>query len=119
MKIDNLFQLMGIALTISPLLSLPAQAGYNGQQLEITSFAATEIRVTGTNQNGETVTWTASGNGEKENRTFRTDNWWWHGNVTIVVIKGESSPDQCNINVPQISPDNWFSVNCGAWLLIR
>lgn len=101
------------------LLSLPAQAGTNGQQFRITTHAATRVSVTGINQNRQTVTWTASGDGSPVNRTFSTNNWWWQGNVRIVVIK-KSGSQQCNINVPKVQRNNdWVSVNCGAFILPR
>ena len=114
MKFGTCFQLLGSALTISALLSLPAQAGTNGQQLIIRSHSATQVRVTGRNQSGQTVTWTASADGAAVNRTFSTPNWWWKGNVTVVVTYKNRTSQTCSANVPTRQLTHWFNVNCGG-----
>ncbi|GAB4291997.1 MAG: hypothetical protein Fur0025_27410 [Oscillatoriaceae cyanobacterium] len=127
-KLRQIFQATGTALAISSLLSVPANAGSNGQQLAITTNATVrQITVTGKNQRGQTVTWTqrASGNASGNaftipNITFRTDNWWWQGNVTISINRSNGENLRCSTDVPKIQiGSNWRSLNCGATLLIR
>jgi hypothetical protein len=119
MKFGTFFQVLGSALTISALLSLPAQAGRNGQQLSITSYGVRRITVSGPNQNGQRLTWSSSADGALVNRTFRTNNWWWQGTVTIVVIRDGSS-QICYVNVPKVQlTSDWVGTNCGARTLVR
>jgi len=123
-KLRQSFQATGTALAISSLLSFPANAGSNGQQLAITTTAtARQITVTGKNQRGQTVTWRqiASGNGPAlHNITVRTNNWWWQGNVTISISRSNGPNLQCSTNVPKIQiGSDWRSLNCGAFTLPR
>jgi hypothetical protein len=124
MKTSHLSKSLGSAVVISSLLSLlslPTQAGSNGQQLQITTTAnARKITVTGKNQNGQNATWTRnlSGNGKPlHNITVTTNNWWWVGSASIVV-DFNGSTRQCSVNVPRFG-GGVRSINCGAFTLPR
>jgi hypothetical protein len=117
MKITKHLKTAGIALLASPflLISAPAKAGWNGQQLAIRSVAS-KVQVQGYNQNGQRVTWqSSSGPG-----TYRTSGWWWKGNVTITITFGSGQRANCNVNVPTQQPtSDWVQTDCGYVGLVR
>lgn len=124
-KLRQIFQATGTALAISSLLSIPANAGSNGQQLAITTNTTVrQVTVTGQNRSGRTVTWTQGvpggggsfgGNITFGNITFRTNNWWWQGNVTISISRSNGPNLQCSTNVPKIQTgSDWILLNCGG-----
>lgn len=94
-----------------------AQAGWNGQQLEIHVPYHTSVEVTGKNQAGNTVTWKKSGS----NR-FTTSGLWWKGTVTIKT-SNPTHPDYgnwtCTRYVPTVWASNTYSVKCPDRILAR
>jgi len=110
-----------VGLMAAPLLliSEPASAGTNGQQVEVRAGWAVDANVTvsGTNQDGRRVsaTWRTDGWGNA-----KTDNWWWVGPVTIhvrrrsgILIAPQLASRNCSANVPKVQwSSNWVHVDC-------
>ena len=106
-----------IGLLASPLLlmSEPASAGSNGQQLAInTGWGSGSVQVEGYNQS-----WVRSKWSRRANWTAYTNNWWWKSRAKITVKKDPSrlnlwrgASKTCYVNVPTQWRTNWYSVSC-------
>lgn len=106
----GLLVLMGLFASLSTVKS--AAAGSNGQQLEIgVGCTWGSVTVTGRNQRGQTVKWSAINSSmiPCTRMTVKTSGWWWVGPVTIV----RTNPTRvCNVNVPQTQRGDWVKVSC-------
>jgi hypothetical protein len=108
-----------IGLLASPLflISEPASAGLNGQQLSIdTGSGGGEVRVVGINDKGAPSTWASA---KQVSGIVKTSNFYWQSTVTIRVVKYASifhprgKTKTCTANVPIYQPlSNWYSVSC-------
>ncbi|OBQ13540.1 MAG: hypothetical protein AN482_04200 [Anabaena sp. LE011-02] len=105
-----------IGLLASPLflISEPASAGLNGQQLLIdTGYGKGKVTVQGPNGKGQLSTWTKELAG-----IAKTDNFYWKGTVTIQVVKSftghypNGGTRTCTVNVPPSTKSNWLTVSC-------
>ena len=108
-----------IGLLASPLLlaTQPASAGSNGQQINVNAgwFTNADVKVQGTNQANNFVTWTGKTNWAGGNAS--TNNSWWKGNVTVTVTKRSSTwtGDKtvvCSANVPKSQLGDWYTIDC-------
>jgi hypothetical protein len=102
-----------IGLLASPLLMMsePANAGWNGQQLAVNTTAARRIKIEGHNQNNNFATWESTSSSGAT--TFRTNGWWWKGNVKITVTFSSGHQGVCNVNVPVRQSSDWVNTQCG------
>jgi hypothetical protein len=106
-----------IGLLASPLLlmSEPASAGSNGQQLAInTGWGSGSVQVQGYNQSWVWSKWSSRANG-----TAYTNNSWWKSTAKITVKKDPSwlnlwkgASKTCYFNVRTQWWSNWYSVSC-------
>ena len=105
-----------IGLLASPLflISEPASAGLNGQQLSIdTGYGKGKVTVQGPNGRQLLTTWTKEVAG-----IAKTDNFYWKGTVTIQVVKyitpwyRTGARRTCTVNVPPSTTSNWLTVSC-------
>jgi hypothetical protein len=99
-----------------------AYAGTNGQQIEACDYQILygAVRLTGPNQNGQTVTTIHSLNEKPGDFCYSFNNWWWKGQVTLKWLVPNSSKSKLTYcSVPAKNPhSNWVIANSTGECLI-
>ena len=106
----------------------PAYAGWNGQQLSVQyytvlngscgSYVATEVRVSGPNQDGSWANWSTPVTPNLCGRSSVTTwGWWWEGKVNIEVKYRDWSSNTyiskyCTAYVPTRHGDDVYTIGC-------
>lgn len=118
-----LLMLLGSTLLFYPQT---ASAGSNGQQVQVTfrttygttcgTAFAKSVSVSGTNHNGAYVTWRTSVTPMYcGNMSVITTNWWFKGNVRVVVNYQSSWASYnrvCDYYIPTSYSSNIYPVTC-------
>jgi hypothetical protein len=119
-----------VMMLLSIMPTAPVLAGTNGQQLLVwtrkcitmecnTYYCCPfqqapgfrKVTVSGKNQNGNSSTYSWSGNNALGVMTI---GYWWVGQVVINVELTNGDKKKCVANIPKNYYDNYYWVNCGV-----